>query len=406
MTIDPATRMGAVTLTVADLDALAAFYRHTIGLEEQRREGVTVELGAPGSAEPLVRLVGDPAAPPRPNRTTGLFHLAVLVPSRAELARALNRVQAAGWRFTGASDHLVSEALYLDDPEGNGIEIYRDRPREEWSRDADGNLRMATLPMDVEGVLGSAEPGDAGVGMPEGTTIGHVHLQVRSIPEADDFYTGALGFDATVRGYPGALFVSAGGYHHHLGLNTWAGEGAPPPPPGARGLRSYEIVLAGRAGARRREGGRRGSRGRDERRQRRASQSSTRPATAPCCAAPSTRHRGCRARLALVLVRRVAGAEVAQRHPDRAVLHLPDVAELMHDEVVRHALRAQQHPDVKREAVEARVVRQPKEPRCHEEPNVVDPHRVGPPVEAVEALLRSDEPRVRLSTQAPRTTGL
>jgi len=235
--------MGTVTLTAADLDAQAAFYRDAIGLRELGRDGDRVELGAPESDAPLVRLVGDPDAPPRPRRTTGLFHLAVLTPSRAELARALNRVQGAGWRFTGASDHLVSEALYLDDPEGNGIEIYRDRPREEWSRDGAGNLRMATLPLDVEGVLGSAPAGDTGEGMPGGTTIGHVHLQVRSIGEADDFYTGGLGFDPVVRGYPGALFVSAGGYHHHLGLNTWAGEGAPSPPAGARGLRSYEIVL-------------------------------------------------------------------------------------------------------------------------------------------------------------------
>ena len=204
MTIDPATRMGAVTLTVGDLDALAAFYRDAIGLEEQRREAVTVELGAAGDTEPLVRLVGDPGAAPRPNRTTGLFHLAVLVPSRPELARALNRVQATGWRFTGASDHLVSEALYLDDPEGNGIEIYRDRPREEWSRDVDGNLRMATLPMDVEGVLGSAGPGDTGAGMPVGTTIGHVHLQVGSIPEADDFYYGSAGLRRHGQGLPGS----------------------------------------------------------------------------------------------------------------------------------------------------------------------------------------------------------
>jgi catechol 2,3-dioxygenase len=243
VTIDPATHMGAVTLTAGDLDAQAGFYERIIGLQELHRDGNVVELGAPGDGAPLVRLVGDPDAPPRPRRTTGLFHLAVLTPSRTELARALNRVQGSGWRFTGASDHLVSEALYLDDPEGNGIEIYRDRPREEWRRGPDGELQMATLPMDVEGVLGSAAPGDAGAGMPAGTTMGHVHLQVGSIPEAREFYAEGLGFDPMVGSYPGALFVSAGGYHHHLGLNTWAGEGAPPPPSGARGLRSYEIVL-------------------------------------------------------------------------------------------------------------------------------------------------------------------
>jgi catechol 2,3-dioxygenase len=121
--------MGTVTLTVGDVDTQASFYEGAIGLQEHRRDGEVVELGAPDGDEPLVRLVGDPDAPPRPPRTTGLFHLALLVPSRAQLAQALNRVQESGWRFTGASDHLVSEALYLDDPEGNGIEIYRDRPR-------------------------------------------------------------------------------------------------------------------------------------------------------------------------------------------------------------------------------------------------------------------------------------
>jgi len=242
MTIDPATSLANVELVVGDLDAQAGFYRDAIGLRELRRADGVVELGAPDGDRPLVTLIERPDAPARPRGTTGLFHLALLVPDRAELARALNRVTATGHRFTGASDHLVSEALYLDDPEGNGIEIYRDRPRAEWPR-AEGQLQMATLPLDLEGVLASAPSGDAGEGMAAGTTLGHMHLQVASIPDADAFYTGGIGFDATVRGYPGALFVSAGGYHHHIGLNTWAGEGAPAPPPGARGLHSYTIVL-------------------------------------------------------------------------------------------------------------------------------------------------------------------
>ena len=246
MTIDPATSLANVELVVGDLDAQAGFYRDAIGLQELRRHDGVAELGAPDGDRPLVTLIEDPDAPLRPRGTTGLFHLALLVPARAELARALNRVTATGYRFTGASDHLVSEALYLDDPEGNGIEIYRDRPRDEWPR-ADGELQMATLPMDVEGVLSSAPAGDTGEGMAPGTTLGHVHLQVASIPEADNFYTDGIGFDAMVRGYPGALFVSAGGYHHHVGLNTWAGEGAPPPPPGARGLRSFTIVVPDQA---------------------------------------------------------------------------------------------------------------------------------------------------------------
>jgi catechol 2,3-dioxygenase len=242
VSIDARTSLGPVTLTVADLDVQSAFYRDAIGLRELRRGGNVAELGAPGGEEPLVVLVGDPAAPPRPARTTGLFHLALLVPSRAELARSIHRVTAAGWRFSGASDHLVSEAVYLDDPEGNGIEIYRDRDREEWSRE-DGELRMATLPLDSEGVLAGVPAGDSGDGTAPGTRIGHVHLQVASIADAESFWVGAVGFDPVVRRYPGALFVSAGGYHHHLGLNTWAGRGAPAPPPGARGLRSFAIVL-------------------------------------------------------------------------------------------------------------------------------------------------------------------
>jgi catechol 2,3-dioxygenase len=241
--IDPATSMGAVRLTVADLDGARAFYRDAIGLAELETAGGTVRMGTAG-ASPLavVELVGDPGAPPRPRGTSGLFHLAILVPSRPDLARALQRVAETGWHLSGASDHLVSEALYLSDPEGNGIELYRDRPREEWPV-RDGVIQMSTLPLDLDGVLGELRREDTGSGMPSGTRIGHVHLNVGDLTAAEDFYSGALGFDVTVRGYPGALFVSAGGYHHHLGLNTWVGEGAPPPPPGSRGLRQFEILL-------------------------------------------------------------------------------------------------------------------------------------------------------------------
>lgn len=242
MTIASATSLGPVVLTVSDLDAQAAFYRDAIGLREISRVGDTVDFGVPGDHATLVSLVGRPDALRRPPRTTGLFHLALLVPSRADLARALNRVNGTGHRFTGASDHLVSEALYLDDPEGNGIEIYRDRARQEWTYEG-GQLAMATLPLDVEGVLAGVSSGDVGNGMAPGTRIGHVHLQVATIPAAEVFYVDALGFETTAGGYPGALFVSAGGYHHHVGLNTWAGVGAPAPPPGSRGLRTFTIVL-------------------------------------------------------------------------------------------------------------------------------------------------------------------
>src|SRR3954454_24023658 len=238
--IDPGTEMGAVRLTVAELDSARDFYRDAIGLTELPSENGAVRLGA--GDRPIVELIGDPDAPLRPQGTSGLFHLAIVVPSRPDLARALQRVAEAGWRLTGASDHLVSEALYLSDPEGNGIELYRDRPRDQWPV-RDGVLQMDTLPLDLDGVLGELRREDANSGMPAGTRMGHVHLNVGDLTAAEAFYSGALGFDLTVRGYPGALFVSAGGYHHHLGLNTWAGEGAPPPPPGSRGLREFEVVL-------------------------------------------------------------------------------------------------------------------------------------------------------------------
>jgi catechol 2,3-dioxygenase len=241
--IPPGTSIGKVRLRVADIDALSAFYERVVGLRDVERDGDLARLG-PEGGEPLIELVSAPAASPAPSFSTGLFHLALLVPDRPELARSLRRVIEQGWRLTGASDHLVSEALYLRDPEGNGIEIYRDRPREEWGHTGTGELRMATLPLDLDGVMGEpAADGDVPNGMPAAATMGHVHLQVADIPAVEAFYNGALGLDVMVRSYPGALFLAAGGYHHHLGLNTWQSEGAPPPPDGALGLDRYELVL-------------------------------------------------------------------------------------------------------------------------------------------------------------------
>jgi catechol 2,3-dioxygenase len=240
--IPPDTSIGKVRLRVADLDGLTTFYERVIGLRAVERDGDVTRLG-PADGEPVIELVGTPDAPRAPGFSTGLFHLAILVPDRAELARSLQRVAGAGWHLTGASDHLVSEALYLQDPEGNGIEIYRDRPREEWRRNGD-ELAMATLPLDLESVLGELGPSEPPAnGMPSGTTMGHVHLQVSDISAAEGFYNRALGLDVMVRSYPGALFLAAGGYHHHLGLNTWQSQGAPAPPQGALGLDRYELVL-------------------------------------------------------------------------------------------------------------------------------------------------------------------
>ena len=232
-------RLGAIRLRVADVERLTRFYEEAIGLLAlDAVDGVT-RLGV--DAHPLVELEAAPAAPPRPPRSTGLFHLALLVLTRADLAQALRRVATTGSRLTGASDHLVSEALYLADPEGNGIELYRDRPREEWPT-LEGTIQMDTLPLDLGDLLSEGD-GANGERMPPGTTLGHVHLQVADLGAAERFWVDALGLDVTVRGYPGALFTSVGGYHHHVGLNTWAGTGAPAPPRGALGLARFELVL-------------------------------------------------------------------------------------------------------------------------------------------------------------------
>jgi catechol 2,3-dioxygenase len=239
------TALGPVRLRVTDLERVASFYRRAIGLHDLPSDDGGALLGTSGG-RPLVELVGDPAAPAPPPRGTGLFHLAILLPTRADLAQAVHRVTGAGWGFSGAADHLVSEALYLDDPEGNGIELYRDRPRDEWTR-RDGELQMGTLAIDLDGVLGALAAGTADEGVPDGAVMGHVHLKVHDVDEAEAFYRGVLGFEVMVRGYPGALFVAAGGYHHHLGLNTWGSRGGPAPPAGSRGLDRYRIDLPSRA---------------------------------------------------------------------------------------------------------------------------------------------------------------
>jgi catechol 2,3-dioxygenase len=245
--IAAATSLGAVSLTVSDLGRARAFYEQVLGLvpSPAARDGA-LELTDAGGAPALVVLREDRGAAPFDPRRSGLFHLAMLVPSRIDLARSLRRIATARWPLTGASDHLVSEALYLRDPDGNGIEIYRDRPRAQWPTDGRGAIRMETLRLDLPELL--REPDDDAGSDPAsavaaGTRIGHVHLQVSELESAERFYCGVLGFDVTVRAYPGALFVSAGGYHHHIGLNTWQTLGAPPLPPGGVGLRSFEVLL-------------------------------------------------------------------------------------------------------------------------------------------------------------------
>ena len=231
---DSPSGIGAVSLRVKDLSRSGTFYSEILGLEPVG--GGT--YAAPGGGVPLVMLIEAPDAAPRPARALGLYHFALLVPERLSLARILRRLMKAGWRLQGASDHEVSEALYLADPDGHGIEIYRDRPRNEW-RYANGELVMSTLPLDLEGLLSESQSDGP---LPHGTIMGHIHLHVASLSAAEDFFSGQLGFDVTVRSYPGALFLSAGGYHHHIGLNTWAGPHATQPRPDQIGMEEFEIT--------------------------------------------------------------------------------------------------------------------------------------------------------------------
>lgn len=240
--IHPDTSMGAVSLTVRDLDRSEAFYRDVLGFKPLPRMGDTLSLTANGKT-PLLELRGDASAKPRPRHTTGLYHFAVLMPSRWDLARSLQRLADVGYPIQGGTDHLVSEAIYLSDPDGNGIELYRDRPREGWEL-INKEIHMESDPLDFNGILGELkdEP-PAWDGLAADTRMGHVHLNVADLAETEHFYHGLLGFEVMMRRATGALFISAGGYHHHLGLNTWDGAGAPPPPPGTVGLLEYRIVL-------------------------------------------------------------------------------------------------------------------------------------------------------------------
>ncbi|MDI3270589.1 MAG: VOC family protein [Bacillota bacterium] len=235
-----ATELGQVELRVGDLSRSLRFYQGLLGLEILEKGPHEAWLAPVGQREPILRLLEIPGAPPQPRHRAGLYHVALRVPSRVDLARILRQLLEARWPFQGFADHLVSEALYLPDPDRNGLEIYRDRPREEWERTPQG-YAMATLPLDLENLLEELRGGEGGPLAP-GTVVGHVHLHVGNLEEATRFYEN-LGFAVSLRGFPGAMFLSAGGYHHHVGLNMWAGENVPPAPKDAAGLESFTIWL-------------------------------------------------------------------------------------------------------------------------------------------------------------------
>ena len=236
------TRLGEVHLQVSDLARSVEWYEEVLGLRVLRRESAAAELGSLDDRV-LVALHERAGARPAGRRARlGLFHFAILLPDRQSLGAFVRHLGELGAQ-AGAGDHLVSEAFYLSDPDGLGIEIYADRPRESWQR-VGRELMMATDPVDVRGLV-EAAAGTPWRGMPAGTVMGHVHLHVGELATSAAFFSEALGFDRTVWSYPGALFLGAGGYHHHLGTNTWAGAGAQPPGDGDARLLEWTIELPG-----------------------------------------------------------------------------------------------------------------------------------------------------------------
>lgn len=244
-TLPPLTKpvfVESYDLLVRDLDTVTHYYHQIIGLDVQEQAQNKTVLGAGGKT--LLTLHQDKKARPAPKEAAGLFHTAFLLPTREDLAHYLKRAIKEGIAIDGASNHLVSEALYLNDPEGNGIEIYADRPPEEWPYNQDG-IVMETLPLNIEDLL-SIAPDKPWTKLPADTAIGHIHLQVGSIPQADKFYEDVLGLELMTR-YPGGSFFASGGYHHHLAANIWNSRGATPRRDGMSGLQGYTLGVNDKA---------------------------------------------------------------------------------------------------------------------------------------------------------------
>ncbi|PLR96786.1 VOC family protein [Bacillus sp. T33-2] len=230
-----------VHLLVQDLQRSLSFYQDVIGFKTLSSSASQAVLTADG-VTPLLKIEQPENPLPRKQNRTGLYHFALLLPDRSDLARVLLHLLQSGYPLQGASDHLVSEALYLADPDGNGIEIYSDRPSETWKWQ-NGQVIMATEPLNGEDLL-AATGGVKWAGLPEGTVMGHIHLQVADLDKAERFYCEGLGFELVNSLYgQSARFVSSSGYHHHIGLNTWHSKGAPAPEKNSAGLKSYSVVL-------------------------------------------------------------------------------------------------------------------------------------------------------------------
>jgi catechol 2,3-dioxygenase len=232
-----------VHLQVSNLKRSLHFYETLVGMKRALDLGGTVALSASGQRPYHIVLTERPDARPKPAQSTGLYHVAIRFPNRRELAKVFYRLHRNKAAFQGFSDHLVSEAIYLSDPDENGVELYADRPKKDWLIH-DNEVQMATQPLNIDDLVGELSEEDMhATTVDPKTDIGHVHLHVSDLKTSENFYGELLGFDVTQRSYPGALFLSAGGYHHHIGVNVWAGRGAPPPPPEAAGLLSTGIYI-------------------------------------------------------------------------------------------------------------------------------------------------------------------
>ncbi|MBI4429960.1 MAG: VOC family protein [Ignavibacteriales bacterium] len=237
------TKISFVHLSVSNLSTALKFYQEGLGFERISESEGIVGLGKSRDGKPFLLLSEDKTALPAVRSTPGLFHVAYVYPNRKELATALKRLYEHRRPFQGFADHGVSEALYLADPEGNGIELYADRPRTEWKYQ-DGQLQMTTESLDIENLLSElSKDSETEARIHALTKIGHIHLQVSDLSKAERFYHTLIGFDITQRNYPGALFVSAGGYHHHLGFNIWNSRGSTRPKEKALGLVRYGIEV-------------------------------------------------------------------------------------------------------------------------------------------------------------------
>ena len=242
--LNPEMTLGPVSLRVRDLSSMLSFYERDLGLVALRRDEEVIELGPSKSAEPIIVLRHLPSAESAPDDAAGLYHYALLVPDRRSLAAAYVAIGNAGIIFDGFADHLVSEALYLTDPEGNGIEIYADRARSHWKFDDDGQVNMSTQPLDIDSLLKEVTDTrpDGLKAIADGTKVGHIHLKVTDLQRSISFYRNVMGLDL-MRYYGSAAFLSVGRYHHHIGMNTWESLGGTPVEKNWAGLEHATITV-------------------------------------------------------------------------------------------------------------------------------------------------------------------